>query len=1109
MKDFIIENGILTAYTGSDHEIVIPRGVKIIAQDTFKGMEWLRSVKLPDGLEEIGKSAFKGCRWIEEIIFPDSLKKVEDYAFHRCHNLKEAIFNSNMTSLGMSAFLYCDSLKSVAIPGVTKLQKQTFSHNVELETVTCNSSLEYSNFYEEVFFGDFKINKINLVGEKNYSFVTLLECMDEGNSAHELVKAIAKSVYQSMNIENRVLKNLNLNIKNIELPEGITTIAGGCFNDKRGVTKLVFPSSLKTINTNAFINCCNLESLVYKSKEVSIMDYAFRGCSNLKTLEIQGVEYDLTQRQTDVFACRIQERLLDDYYISGRALLRYYGSETHVHIPEGIEIIGEHCFENNDQIMHIFLPKSVREIREDAFRNCAKLQTVDFKAVPDKIYSCAFENCMALVHLNFPDNPEEKSIYFGNGAFKRCGRLKEFISKKQLEKCTFDKLTFYKCKAYPVEYIDHLLKTKQTEINEYKGYVEKVSYDEVNGGITVTSKAGEKKLVLKDINSIKGFNIPDVETLEIDSSNCIIEGKCELSKCSNLKTLILNVAEIKTNAFSHLQLENVEIYGNPIMQKAVFSFNSKLKTVKIKDITYLPNETFYMCSSLEEVLYSEKLCKIGDKCFDECIRIRQFDFTYVKEIGNKAFERCDGLENIVLGNESGTRIGYKAFADCGGLKMVRLTSKDILESGAFAGCTQIEKMILDNQEYSNSHKFIDSRNHVNNHYPVPIIELLGSIYSCFYVTDNNEIISYSEDGTMISIPEDIEQIDDDVFRNYNRMAAINLPKSIKCVGAHAFTGTTWLNNQLENNELVIINNLLIDGTKAKEIVIIPNDVRIITAWAFATNDKINKLIINNSRIIIKPLAFRNCINLKTIVDFDGSEYSIESVKDLYNKNFPEKIRSIFEECLNPFKLDENGRLIESTGNIVNIVFPKGIYEIMSKVYFEAHLLKNITMTEDVKTIRESAFEDCKWLENVFNGGGIERIDKRAFYGCVSLKKVEFDKNLKTLGRRCFEHCLNLEHIVLQKGIEIIPERAFFACFNLELPVLPSSLRIIDKEAFAYNNKIESIIIPEGVTSINERAFYGCEKLKKVVIPDSVLYIAEDAFGNCNNLIEIQRNNKKD
>ena len=84
-SDFIIENGVLTQYKGSDTVITIPEGVTEIGPEAFSRVAFkLTDVTLPQSLTKIGSSGFWGCVKLEAIDIPVSVTEIGDNAFASC-----------------------------------------------------------------------------------------------------------------------------------------------------------------------------------------------------------------------------------------------------------------------------------------------------------------------------------------------------------------------------------------------------------------------------------------------------------------------------------------------------------------------------------------------------------------------------------------------------------------------------------------------------------------------------------------------------------------------------------------------------------------------------------------------------------------------------------------------------------------------------------------------------------------------------------------------------------------------------------------------------------------------------------------------------------------
>lgn len=64
----------------------------------------------------------------------------------------------------------------------------------------------------------------------------------------------------------------------------------------------------------------------------------------------------------------------------------------------------------------------------------------------------------------------------------------------------------------------------------------------------------------------------------------------------------------------------------------------------------------------------------------------------------------------------------------------------------------------------------------------------------------------------IKIPSSVTNIDNSAFSGCSSLSSIEIPASVTSFGMNAFEGTKWLENKKEENPLVIVNGILIDGT---------------------------------------------------------------------------------------------------------------------------------------------------------------------------------------------------------------------------------------------------------------------------------------------------------
>jgi hypothetical protein len=63
MDKFIIEAGNLKQYTGEEHYVTVPAGVKTIGPQAFKDCRSIYEINLPEGLSSIEDEAFQWCQF--------------------------------------------------------------------------------------------------------------------------------------------------------------------------------------------------------------------------------------------------------------------------------------------------------------------------------------------------------------------------------------------------------------------------------------------------------------------------------------------------------------------------------------------------------------------------------------------------------------------------------------------------------------------------------------------------------------------------------------------------------------------------------------------------------------------------------------------------------------------------------------------------------------------------------------------------------------------------------------------------------------------------------------------------------------------------------------
>ena len=289
--------------------------------------------------------------------------------------------------------------------------------------------------------------------------------------------------------------------------------------------------------------------------------------------------------------------------------------------------------------------------------------------------------------------------------------------------------------------------------------------------------------------------------------------------------------------------------------------------------------------------------------------------------------------------------------------------------------------------------------------------------------------------TTVTIPDGVTSIGETAFCNCRQLTSITIPESVTWFGDSAFSGTIWLTAKQEENPIIIINSVLVDGSTYSGNLAVPDGVTGIGCGAFDMSEGLTSITIPDSVTIIGDLAFANCSVLTSIVIPD----SVTSIGS-----------SAFYEC----------------SSLKDVTIPESVTILNDWLFCYCSSLKSITIPDHVTSIGDFTFGFCYGLTSITIPDNVNAIASQAFINCISLTDIQRGE-----GNQQYSSA---------DGVLLTKDQKQIVCY-------PGG------------KTDQTYVIPERVTNIGDYAFSRCKYLAEVTVPDSVTVIGKGAFSNCTGL----------
>ena len=536
-------------------------------------------------------------------------------------------------------------------------------------------------------------------------------------------------------------------LKNIEIPDGITSIENYAFCQCWSITSLSVPESVTSIGTGAFRFCGDLKEIKLPSNLSVLSDSLFGADANLEYITFGDAE------KTDT-----------------------------VIIPETVQKMGNYVFMNCEKIKNIKLPSNLKSIGKTCFQGCISLTGLFIPQSVESIGGGIFGDCDALQSVEIED--ENNNFIFKDGILYdvKNGILVSAVNSLIPEKVIVDECT---------------------KTIDYSAFADCNNLYEIEipqGVVNIGEKAFER------LDNLKNIDIPDsvtnITTLAFYRCNGLVSVQVPGSvtaikngtfrECNNLKKVILGegVAKIEGSAFVFCSsLEQIKLPQSLMsIGSGAFDNCTSLISVELPDNAIISSDTFKECKNLSDIvisdtnnnyivkngiLYNKNMTRI--LCYPAGIKDTEFFVPdTVKTIGDFAFYGTKALESINI-PDSVTNIGTDAFGECSGLKEVVIPdSVTSMGEAVFYKCTSLEKVKLS----------------VNITSPNPAVFQYCSSLKEVVLPESMKFISffmfsYCKEITNIVLPDTLTSVLGSAFQNCDNLKNITVPKNVTTIQDYA------------------------------------------------------------------------------------------------------------------------------------------------------------------------------------------------------------------------------------------------------------------------------------------------------------------------------------
>lgn len=967
----------------------------------------------------------------------------------------------------------------------------------------------------------------------------------------------------------------NGSLENLEIPELVDTMSIGmyAFSGCSKINKIQLPSTLTKIGDYAFNNCNNVYDIINKARTpFAISDNVFSSYTAAMYVPIGSKEtYQKTAGWKNFKTIYEGERKVYTHDSLGMSFICATGDKTailtkitttrqNVIVPDSFLVeagasyykvvaIDKSVCNNNASMESLKIPENVKTIGANAFSNCSKLNMVWLPSALQEIGERAFENCRAINHFCikvesvFQINPNVFSDYSKPTLYVPTGTKAKYNATGGWEKFT----------------------------NVVEGYlvdnptVNDITYIRIRHG--EGSSASGTAILTKSATTTPDVVIPDTIKLKTDDISYKVKTISESAFINNTKLVNLTIREfvdsIGPKAFNGCNNiayiiskvkkpftinDNVFSITTPTLYVPVGSRVDYKNTDGWKKFTTIYEGEKKDTSVVDNGTEFSYECATGDKIAilrgvtttEEVVTIPESfaldGSTYYKviAIGKSALKNKSSIKHLTIPSTI-EKIGDKAFEGCNNVEDIvnKLIEPVAINENVFSKYTAAMYVPIGSRiKYEKADGWKNFKTIYEGEKKDTSVVYSGTefYYECATGDKTAILTGVNTTEKIVAIPDSFAMNDSTyykviaigkaAFKNGSSIRNLTLPATLTKIGEKAFDGCTNLAVMVSKivNDSVIYNNVV---SMPKVSLYVPEgtfDIYTKAGWNFAYIYEGDRL-----EATVDGLHYVCATGDKTAI-LVRSELKAENAKNI---TIPGTI-SVGDDKFRVIAV--NDTVFKGNADIERLTISEGIEKIGANAFQGCANLKKIELPASLTTIGERAFDGCKLAtyictkattpidikENVFSSynsaslfvpeGTLDSYKEATgwkkfsnyvegyFVDDLTLNDMVFNLIIKGEGESKMNTAILTKSATVTSDV-VIPE-------SVELNNVKYIVSTIANSAFSNNSRLVNITISESLTEIGTGAFQGCSNLKIVTLPSTLTKIGDKAFDGCIRLAHI-------